>query len=72
MTASTPSGNIIPQQCHCCGQEAERLFNHASTKGLWICRDCLHLWESISILSEPIPTVIITDDETGTEWTIYE
>jgi|TARA_R100000458_G_scaffold59773_1_gene71681 ribosomal protein L37AE/L43A len=71
MSASTPSGDIIPQQCHCCGQEAERLFNHASTNGLWICRDCLHLWESIGLMAEPVPTVIITDDETGTEWTIY-
>ncbi len=71
MTASTPTDGTILQQCDCCGLESERLFNHASINGLWICRDCLHLWESISILSEPVPVVIITDDETGTDWSIY-
>lgn len=71
MSASTPSDGTILQQCHCCGQESERLFKHESTRGLWICRDCLHLWESIGILSEAVPVVIITDDETGTEWSIY-
>jgi hypothetical protein len=70
MTASTPSGAIIPQQCQCCGQEAERLFNHPDFNGLWICRDCCHLWQSIGI-GNPSPVVTITDDETGTEWTIY-
>ena len=71
MAASTPSEDIRLQQCHCCGQESERLFNHPDFNGLWVCRDCCHLWQSIGILSEPVPVVIITDDETGTEWSIY-
>ena len=70
MTASTPTdgdGTIL-QQCDCCGQEAERLFNHTSTNGLWICRDCLHMgWHHPGVA----PIVTITDDESGTEWQIY-
>ena len=70
MAASTPSDGTILQQCDCCGQLAERLFNHASTNGLWICRDCLHLgWHHPGDGTSPIVT--ITDDETGTEWSVY-
>ena len=32
MTASTPSEDIILQQCHCCGQESERSLVFARSR----------------------------------------
>ena len=66
------------QVCDCCGCESERLFQspdfdlpHAA---LWLCYDCL-----IGLLryrkarrAARVAAVTITDDEAGTEWTIYE
>ena len=59
MSASTPHG--VP--CDCCKKPVPVQYTHDYLRGRWVCLDCL---------KEMVPTVVITDDEAGTEWTIYE
>ena len=66
------------QVCDCCGCESERLFQSPDST-LWLCVDCFidllqyrSARRAAKAAAAEAASVTITDDEAGTEWTIYE